>query len=166
MQLLCKITIFTTSFIQFLHSSGKCRSKFLQNCQSVMLLAATAGISHLSWILLTEELQFCRSLPGEWWGECRCPAHLPPEPEPELRKIRVCQWQLWRSHENWNVVTKTCCSTNEPHVIKCFRSKPSRGKVWILEGIIVSSSPILGSNCLISDLCLQYIWERLNWVRT
>ena len=32
-----------------------------------------------------------------------------------------------------------------------------RGKVWILEGIIVSSGPILASNCLISDLCLQYI---------
>ena len=29
----------------------------------------------------------------------------------------------------------------------------SQGEVWSLEGIIVSSGPVLTSNCLISDLC-------------
>ena len=73
----------------------------------------------------------------------------------QLRKIRVCHWQLWgRQSENWDL-----CSTKRRGAARMNQLSSSALDLWDREregvrlgGIIVSSGPILTSNCLISDL--------------
>ena len=128
--------------------SARFAADLLQICPSVIWLVQTvaAGISPM-WLRWVTE-------PEERVSEDSCLSML---------VVAWCDWDaviIECLTKEWEAATARLNSTSCQQVL---RSQLNLGKVWILEGIIVSSSPILTSNCLISDLCCYWGYPQWRW---